>query len=516
MLGGVHVTEAIVMKGIVKQFGSLVANNHVDFSAHKGEVHALVGENGAGKTTLMNILYGVLSPDEGTIEINGNRAGISNPSIAINLGIGMVHQHFKLVPSLSVAENIVLGREPGTRLSMDYKAAVKQVEELATKRFGMEIDPAAKVEDLPVGLQQRVEILKMLYREAQILILDEPTAVLTPQETEELFRTIRKLAADGKTLIFITHKLNEVMKVSDRVTVMRAGKVITTLNTSETSAIELAEKMVGRSVLFRVEKMPAQPREVLMEVKNLHVESNRGLEAVCGIDMNVRAGEIVGLAGVQGNGQDELVEALAGLRAAKAGDILIKNKSIIGFTPSEVRKAGVAYIPADRTLVGLSVNDSIWENTILGHHTTEKFGKGFFLNIKEAVKFAEEQIKKFDIRGAFPWAPVKSLSGGNQQKIVLARELSRGRQFIIADQPSRGVDIGAIEFIHKQLVAMRDQGCGVFLISADLDEIFSLSDRILVIFQGRIMGELSAKDATVEKVGRLMAGINNEGGVKVG
>ena len=495
---------------IVKQFGNLVANDHVDFSARAGEVHSLVGENGAGKTTLMNVLYGVLTPEAGSIEINGTPARIDNPAVAISHGIGMVHQNFKLVPSLSVAENVVLGMEPGRGFMVDRRTANKRVADLATERFGHAMDPTAVVQDLPVGLQQRVEILKMLYREAQLLILDEPTAVLTPQETEELFRTIRRLASQGKTVIFITHKLNEVMSVSDRVTVMRGGHNVATMNTSETSAVLLAEKMVGRSVLFRVEKKPAEPREVILEVKDLRVESNRGVMAVNGVAMNVRAAEIVGLAGVQGNGQDELVEALVGLRHTKSGDVLLNGSSIRGLSPIQVRNAGVAYIPADRTRVGLSVESSIWENLLLGHHLNGGFGSGPLLDVTRAVGFARDLIGRFDIRGAQPKAPARSLSGGNQQKVVLARELSYSRHVIIADQPSRGVDIGAIEFIHRQLVAMRDQGYGVFLISADLDEIFSLSDRILVIFHGRIMGELSAKEATVASVGRLMAGIDQE------
>jgi simple sugar transport system ATP-binding protein len=399
--------EALAMTGIVKRFGTLTANDHVNFSAHKGEVHALVGENGAGKTTLMNMLYGVLTPNAGTIDIDGKRVDITSPSVAIKLGIGMVHQHFKLVPSLSVAENIVLGHEPGKYFLLDLVLAKKQVVEIATKKFGISIDPDAIVADLPVGLQQQVEIIKMLYREAQILILDEPTAVLTPQETEELFKTIRKLANGGKTIIFITHKLNEVMNVSDRVTVMRQGQVVTTIETARTSAVQLAEKMVGRPVLFRVEKKPSVPGKVLMEVKSLKVDSARGIEAVCGLSLQIRANEIVGLAGVQGNGQDELVEAIAGLRPPRDGDILLGGESIRDASPRKIRDMGAAYIPSDRTTVGLSVNDSIWENIILGHHVSERFGKGLSLDKKKANVFTQSMIEKFDIRGATPQAAAR-------------------------------------------------------------------------------------------------------------
>ena len=504
-------TDAVVMKGIVKAFDTLVANDHVDFSAHKGEIHALVGENGAGKSTLMNILYGVLTPDGGTIEINNQKVQISNPSIAIKLGIGMVHQNFKLVPSLSVAENVVLGQEPGKSILFDSIAAKKKVQEIASKDLGISMDPDATVADLPVGLQQQVEIIKMLYREASLLILDEPTAVLTPQETEELFATLRKLAANGKTIVFITHKLNEVMSVSDRVTVMRAGKVIMTLNTMDTCAEDLAEKMVGRPVLFKVEKKPASPGKVLMEVKNLHVNNAHGVESIHSLSFQIHEHEIVGLAGVQGNGQDELVEALTRLRQISDGEIILQGKNISSASTRQLRDMGVAYIPSDRTSIGLSVNDQIWRNMILGHHNSKEFGRGINLDTKKANEFTEKMIGEFDIRGARPDIFAKALSGGNQQKIVLARELSRGGKVIIADQPTRGVDIGAMEFIHKQLVMMRDLGYGIFLVSADLDEIFSLSDRILVIFKGKIMGELASVNASIQEVGRMMAGISTNG-----
>ncbi len=506
--------QAVNMKNIVKRFGPVTANRGVDFSAEKGEVHALVGENGAGKSTLMNILYGLHSPDEGTIEVGGVPVVITNPRVAIKHGIGMVHQHFKLVPSLTVAENIVLGSEPGNGLNFNRNVAFRQVRELS-KTHDLHIDPGAMVQDLPVGLRQRVEILKVLYRSVDVLILDEPTAVLTPQETEELFVNIRQLANSGKTVIFITHKLGEVMSVSDRVSIMRDGRIIKVTNTCDTSAEEIASDMVGRPVLFRVKKREAQPKQPILSVSKLVVDGSRGVEAVRGVSFEVRSGEIVGIAGVQGNGQDELIDALVGLRKPKAGKVTLNGHDITSCSPAIARDHGLSYIPADRMRDGLCLPASLWENAIAGHQRRPELSRGPVLNIKECIRFTQELIDKFDIRGGSASTPCKALSGGNQQKLVAAREMSRNGEFIIADQPSRGVDIGAIEFMHNRLIAMRDEGTAILLVSADLDEILSVSDRILVLYKGEVVGEVPGAHASKDAIGRLMAGIRDEGGEQV-
>lgn len=507
--------EAVKMTNILKRYGRVIANGKVNFSVEKGEVHALVGENGAGKTTLMSILYGLVTPDDGTIEVDGAPVRIANPRVAIQHGIGMVHQHFMLVPSLSVAENIVLGSEPGRGLRFDRKAAFKEIKELS-RRYELDLDPDALIQDLPVGLRQRVEILKILYRSVDVLILDEPTAVLTPQETEELFATIRQLAKAGKTVIFITHKLAEVMSVSDRVSIMRDGHITKVTRTSDTSAEEIASEMVGRPVLFRVKKRPAEPKEPMLQVSDLVVEGSRGDEAIRHVSLSVRAGEIVGIAGVQGNGQDELVDALVGLRKPKAGHVVLDGRDITGSSPAIARRNGLSYIPSDRTRVGLCLAANIWENMIAGHHTGPALSRGPILAVRESVKFTDDLIHKFDVRGCTAFSKAKSLSGGNQQKVVVAREMSQNCKFIIADQPSRGVDIGAIEFIHNQLISMRDRGAAILLVSADLDEILSLSDRILVLYKGEIMGEVPGEGASIEAIGKLMAGIREEGERHVG
>lgn len=499
-------TEIVALRDITKHFGSVVAARNASLSILAGEVHSLVGENGAGKSTLMNILYGVHQPDQGEILVRGTKVSISSPARAISFGIGMVHQHFKLVPSFTVAQNIILGSEPGAGIGLPLGQANRQVLALS-KKFDLELDPTTIVGDLPVGLQQRVEILKALYRDISILILDEPTAVLTPQETRELFITMRRLAASDKSIIFITHKLKEVVEVSDRISVMRHGEIVQTIPNSDVSPEDLATVMVGRPVLLRVSKGASNPLGEGLKVNQLGVSGDRNIKAVKEASFCVRFGEIVGIAGVQGNGQDELVEALTGFRKPLKGSVRVSETDVTGMPPSHVRRAGLAFVPADRGRVGLSLTSTIWENLTANQQVKQQVSFGPMLNIKEAIFRTSALIAKFDIRGATPQTHAAALSGGNQQKVVLARELSTDAQIIIIDQPSRGVDIGAIEFIHRLLIQMRDAGKAVLLISADLDEIFSLSDRILVMYQGAIVGEVDAKAATVEEVGRLMGGI---------
>jgi ABC-type uncharacterized transport system ATPase subunit len=498
-------TSIVDMRRISKRFGTLIAIHDASINIRRGEIHALVGENGAGKSTLMNILYGLLSRSGGDIDFEGKPISFTTPRQAIAVGIGMVHQHFKLAPSFTVAQNIILGAEPMQSLGrVDIVRAESQTRELS-ERFGLNLDPRAIINSLPVGLRQRVEILKALYREARVLILDEPTAVLTPQETRELFVTMRTLADQGHSIIFITHKLREVLAASDRISVMRQGRIVSTVLNDGITAEEIARLMVGRSVLLRVAKQGATPSpKPLLEVKGLCARGERGEVAVDDVSITVCGGEIVGLAGVQGNGQDELVECIAGLRMPTTGTVRIGGNPI-GRTPSENRALGLAYIPADRGSVGLSTQSGIWENLTVGH--LDEFSRGPFLAIGAARKRANELIARFDIRGAELDKPARSLSGGNQQKVQIARELSRDAKVIVAEQPSQGVDIGAIEQIHRTLVQMRDDGKSVFVISADLDEVFALSDRILVIFRGRIVADVQADETTPEEVGRYMGGL---------
>ncbi len=500
----------VSMRNIIKRFGSLTAVADAMFEVKRGEIHALVGENGAGKSTLMNILYGLLPRTEGEIVVHGKPVAFGNPKDAIASGIGMVHQHFKLAPSFTVAENIILGSEPLRGFGrIDTAKAERDTKELS-ERFGLNLDPRAVINTLTVGLRQRVEILKALYRDAEILILDEPTAVLTPQETRELFATMRSLAENGHSIIFITHKLREVLAVSDRISVMRQGRIVATLDNKDVTAQQLAGLMVGRSVLLRVAKGKANPTdEVLLGVRGLTALGERGEIAVHDMTFGVRAGEIVGLAGVQGNGQDELVECIAGLRRAVSGGITICGKPL-GNSPRANREAGLAYIPADRGGVGLSLESSIWENLTVGH--LEEFSRGPFFARRSARQRAFDLIRNFDVRGADLDKVARSLSGGNQQKVQVARELTRDAPLIIAEQPSQGVDIGAIEAIHRTLVDMRDAGRAVFVISADLDEIFALADRILVIYRGRIVADLAVDATNSEEVGRYMGGLEGEHG----
>jgi simple sugar transport system ATP-binding protein len=493
------------MRGIVKYFGELAAIRDATFELRPGEVHALVGENGAGKSTLMNILYGLLPRTAGAVDLRGAPVNFAGPAEAIRAGVGMVHQHFKLAPSFSVAENIVLGAEPvrsGGRL--DLRSAERETAELSHK-FGLDLDPRAMVGNLPVGLRQRVEILKALYRQAEVLILDEPTAVLTPQETAELFATMRSLARSGRSVVFITHKLREVLAAADRISVMRQGRIVATEDNKGVTAERIASQMVGRPVLLRVAKTVARPHgEPALDIQRLSVRGDRGALAVEDLSMSVRPGEIVGLAGVQGNGQDELVESIAGIRAPVTGRIAICGTVPAEADPKASRRAGLAYVPADRAHVGLSLSSAVWENMSVGH--LPRFRKGPLLAVAAARRRCRELIKQFDVRGATDMTPAGSLSGGNQQKVQLARELTRDARLIIAEQPSQGVDIGAIESIHRLLVAMRDAGRAVFVVSADLDELMSLCDRLLVIYRGRIVGDMPAEEADVAEIGRLMGG----------
>src|SRR5215472_6940752 len=506
---------AVEMRNITKAWPGVVANDHVNFKVCKGKIHALVGENGAGKTTLMNILYGLIHPDSGEIYINGQLAHITGPRDAIHLKIGMVHQHFMLIPVLTVAENIVLGHEPGSVRSV-YE--VKQARELIlnlSKQYGLPIDPDARIEKLSVGLQQRVEILKILYRAADILIMDEPTGVLTPQETFELFRVLRGLVQQGKTIIFITHKLREVLELSDTITVLRRGKNAGELVTKETNQAEIARMMVGREVLLRVNKTPAHPGPVVLHIEDLHALSDRGLEVLHGVSFEVRSGEILGIAGVEGNGQSELVEALTGMRKMTSGKMAItpvengqpgKTIDITMMNAREERQFGLAHIPEDRRGSGLVLTDSIEDNTILGRQRWPEFSwEGIVLLLRRIATWAKKLVTEFDVRTPSIEVPARALSGGNQQKVIIAREFASNPQALIASQPTRGVDIGAIEFIHRRLIEVRDAGKAVLLVSAELDEIRSLSDRIAVMYEGRIV-DIVSPEATEEQLGILMAG----------
>jgi ABC-type uncharacterized transport system ATPase subunit len=491
------------LEGITKRFGSLVANDRIDLEIKEGEIHALLGENGAGKSTLMNILYGLYTPDAGNIIWKGQPVKIRNPRHAIDLGIGMVHQHFMLVPVFTVAENIVLGKEPRKGQFLDIKAANEQVRAISA-RFGLEVNPEDRVESISVGQQQRVEILKALYRGAELLILDEPTAVLTPQEVAELGKIMKSLVAQGHTIIIITHKLKEVLHLADRVTVIRRGKKIATLDAAGQTEAELARLMVGREVELSVEKQPAKPGDVVLEVENLSVMNDRGLPAVRNVSFHVRRGEIVGIAGVDGNGQSELIAALTGLRRPAGGHVRVRGKDLTGQSPRTIREAGVGHIPEDRQRRGLVLNFSVAENTALGDHRS--FARRGILNYGKMMDLAQQVIKAFDVRPPRSDYLARSLSGGNQQKVIVGREISRNPELMIAAQPTRGLDVGAIEFIHRKLVAERDAGKGVLLVSMELDEIMNLADRILVMYKGQVVAEVASHEATEENLGLLMMG----------
>ncbi len=494
------------LRGITKQFPGVLANDHIDLTLMPGEIHALLGENGAGKTTLMNILYGLYHADSGQLFVKGREETMESPLNAIQVGIGMVHQHFMLIPVFTVTENVMLGVEAlRDRVFLDRAVVARQIRQISD-RYGLDVDPDAYVKDLSVGAQQRVEIIKTLYRHADILILDEPTAVLTPQEVEEFFRILRSVVNQGVSVIFITHKLKEVLAVADRITVLRGGKVVGTVAASATNSAELARMMVGREVMLTVDKKPQEPGEPVLEVADLKVQDDRGQTKVDGVTFQVRAGEVLGIAGVQGNGQTELVEALTALRRPAGGSILIGGHDTTFATPREVLEMGVAHIPEDRQRDGLVLSYPVSDNMVLNTYYLEPFASGISLHQQSINSAALERAAGFDVRTPSIQTLVSTLSGGNQQKVIVARELSRDIRLLIASQPTRGLDVGSIEYIHDRLIQKRDEGCAVLLVSPELDEVMSLSDRITVMYRGRIIATLPASEATREQIGLLMAG----------
>jgi simple sugar transport system ATP-binding protein len=500
-------TYAIEMLGITKRFPGVVANDNIDLRVQQGEIHALLGENGAGKTTLMNILYGLYSHDAGRILINGQEVHLTSPADAIAHCIGMVHQHFMLIPVFTVAENIILGNETiKYRFFLDRKSAIKRISALS-KEYGLHVDPTAYVKDLPVGMQQRVEIIKALYRRAEILILDEPTAVLTPQEADEMFVVMRSLARQGKSIIFITHKLKEVFAVADRITVLRDGQVVGTTTPAEATPQSLATMMVGRAVEFTVDRGVSNPDGDVLTVRDLAVMSDRHALAIDSITFNVRAGEVLGVAGVEGNGQTELAEALTGLRTAHGGQVTVDGNDLTNATPRRMVEAGVAHIPEDRHKYGLVLSYPIADNLSLCTYYREPFARGMILDDKAIQDNARSLIEEYDIRTPNALSQASNLSGGNQQKAVVARELSRPIRLLVAAQPTRGLDVGSTEFIHKKVIEARSNGVAVLLVSAELDEIMALSDRIAVMYKGKIIDIVPAAEATREKLGLLMAGV---------
>ncbi|HFI0035781.1 ABC transporter ATP-binding protein [Streptococcus iners] len=497
--------NVIEMRNITKIFGEFVANDHINLHVRRGEIHALLGENGAGKSTLMNMLAGLLEPTSGEIAINGEVVSIDSPSKAAHLGIGMVHQHFMLVDAFTVAENIILGSETTKAGVIDLKKAIAEIKELS-ERYGLEVDPTAKVADISVGAQQRVEILKTLYRGADLLIFDEPTAVLTPAEIAELLKIMKKLIEEGKSIILITHKLDEIRAVADRVTVIRRGKSIETVDVAGATNEDLAEWMVGRSVSFKTEKIPSNPKEVILSIKDLVVNENRGIPAVKGLNLEVRAGEVVGIAGIDGNGQSELIQAITGLRKVKSGSITIKGEEVVGKTPRKITEMQVSHVPEDRHRDGLVLQMSVAENIALQTYYKEPNSKNGILNYNIINEKARQLMEEFDVRGASELVPSKALSGGNQQKAIIAREIDRNPDLLIVSQPTRGLDVGAIEYIRKRLIAERDKGKAVLVVSFELDEILDVSDRIAVIHDGTIHGIVDPATTNKQELGVLMAG----------
>jgi simple sugar transport system ATP-binding protein len=496
---------AVEMRGIVKRFPGVVANDETDLVVERGEIHALLGENGAGKSTLMNILFGLYHPDAGEIRVDGRPVHFAGPREAVNAGLGMVHQHFMLIPQFTVAENVILGSEGNTTFYLDRDAASRRVAEIGAA-YGLRVDPKARVGDLPVGMQQRVEILRALYQGGRTLILDEPTALLTPQEVDELYTVLNRVRADGGTIVFITHKLGEVAAVSDRVTVIRRGRTIGTKRTAETTAPELAEMMVGRHVQLHVDRPPAHPTEPALVAENLVVIGPHGGRQLDNLSLTVRRGEIVGICGVEGNGQTELVDVLAGLSRPDQGRVVLKGQDVTGSDPRTLRRTGLSYIPEDRHGRGLVLPFSLTENVLLGNAEEPPFSSGGRIDYSYTEKLTEHLMGEFDVRAPSPDTPAGALSGGNQQKLICARELHREPDVLLAIQPTRGLDVGAIEFVHKQLIRERDRHRGVLLISFDLDEILDLSDRILVIYEGRIVGSFASGAATRQELGLLMGG----------
>ncbi|MGY3704631.1 heme ABC transporter ATP-binding protein [Vagococcus martis] len=499
----------IEMRNITKQFGDFKANDNINLQIRKGEIHALLGENGAGKSTLMNVLSGLLQPTSGQIYMDGQPVTIANPTDAKRLGIGMVHQHFMLVDAFTVTENIILGDEPTKSGVLDKKKSVEDLKRIS-EQYGMEVNPDALISDISVGMQQRVEILKTLYRGANILIFDEPTAVLTPQEIDELIMTMKELVKEGKSIIIITHKLDEIKKVADRCTVIRRGKSIETVNVKDVSSQQLADLMVGRSVSFKTEKEPSNPKEVILSVKDLHVKDNRGLEAIKGLDLDVRAGEVVGIAGIDGNGQTELIQAITGLKKIESGKVMLRDKDITNLKPRQITESSVGHVPEDRHKYGLVLDMTLSENIALQTYYHEPFSKNGVLNYNYMDSYARKLIEEYDVRTTSEHAQAKSLSGGNQQKAIIAREMDRDPELLIVSQPTRGLDVGAIEYIHKRLINHRDKGNAVLVVSFELEEILNVSDRIAVIHAGQIVGIVDPKETTENELGLLMAGYTLE------